>query len=221
MASRLSTYGDTRSEVSMRLKPGFRERVAGKFEQYQFEVGILNDKPHRRVLSKKFGLGEYAKNPVRRTTKPKKNQPSKSPRGASQGVPKKKKAPNIGVQAKGKVRKSKKTPRITIAQVSKFNRDRMKLNFYVKPFRMKQNADVVRMIRQFFNLLNAKGNERRLANAVQAVVRNPIMRMDYGRNSPATARKKGFNRLLWDSAQMFKAIKGRVIHKKKVGRNVH
>jgi hypothetical protein len=49
-----------------------------------------------------------------------------------------------------------------------------------------------------------------LTNAIQAIVRNPILRGDYGRNNLFTQKVKGFNRLMIDTGQFFNNIKARV-----------
>ncbi len=51
---------------------------------------------------------------------------------------------------------------------------------------------------------------RRIANLLQAIVRNPITRGEYGSNSSEYAKIKGFNRLLFDTGQFFKSITARV-----------
>ena len=63
------------------------------------------------------------------------------------------------------------------------------------------------------NLSAATFNVRRVENYAQAIVRNPILRGDYGTNTEFTARIKGFNHLLFDTAQFFKAIRARLIKK--------
>ena len=56
-----------------------------------------------------------------------------------------------------------------------------------------------------------KVNQKRLENLVQAIVRNPILRKDYGDNRRTTANKKGFNHLMIDTAQFFNSVKARLI----------
>jgi hypothetical protein len=45
---------------------------------------------------------------------------------------------------------------------------------------------------------------------LQAIVRNPILKGEYGRNSRLTQKIKGFNRYMIDTAQLFKNIKADV-----------
>lgn len=54
-------------------------------------------------------------------------------------------------------------------------------------------------------------NENRLNNLAQAIVRNPILRGDYGVNKDVTAKVKGFNTLMIDTGQFFDNVKARII----------
>ena len=82
-----------------------------------------------------------------------------------------------------------------------------------RPF-MEWSRDMYVFAEEYLKSLSAKDfNVRRVENYAQAIVRNPILRGDYGSNTEFTAQKKGFNHLLWDTAQFFKAIKARLIKK--------
>lgn len=56
-----------------------------------------------------------------------------------------------------------------------------------------------------------KPSVNRSRNLVQAIVRNPILRGDYGGNSELTKLKKGFDRLMIDSGQFFNSIRAAVV----------
>lgn len=56
-----------------------------------------------------------------------------------------------------------------------------------------------------------KPSENRMVNLVQAIVRNPILRRDYGNNSLKTQMIKGFDSPMIDTGQFFNSIKARVI----------
>ncbi len=99
---------------------------------------------------------------------------------------------------------------LTVRQVSEKLRKHLHINFYTAPFRSKNNGDLLKFLNSFFKLISGKGSQKRLTNSLQAVVRNPILRGDYGRNTSQTAKEKGFNRLMIDTAQLFKAIKATV-----------
>lgn len=79
-----------------------------------------------------------------------------------------------------------------------------------KPFMLQSNEDVINVLNFIVENMNGKDNLQRIVNAVQAVVRNPILRGSYGRNSARTAKKKGFNKLLMSTGQFFKNIKARL-----------
>lgn len=101
----------------------------------------------------------------------------------------------------------------TLDEVSKDVRSFLGFNYLKRPFQNKSN-DTTRLAASFLDyaLNESKGaKKKRLENLVQAVVRNPILRGSYGRNTKVTAGIKGFNRKLIDTAQFFKAIRARVV----------
>lgn len=97
-----------------------------------------------------------------------------------------------------------------ISEVFNANQMRMNTNLLLEPFENK-SSDIVKFTKEFLKLVFDASYTRRVENLLQAVVRNPILRGDYGENSSFTADQKGFNRLLIDTAQTFKAIKARVV----------
>lgn len=119
---------------------------------------------------------------------------------------------------------SRKTGRrysgVTIAEVSEDIRKNMRIDFYRRPFKMKSNREIVKFSNQFLkSIMTPNGNikeKKRLENLLQAIVRNPILRGEYGVNTIATASRKGFNRLMIDTGQLFKAITAQVRKTKRV-----
>lgn len=97
----------------------------------------------------------------------------------------------------------------TIAQVSKELRTNLGINFYTAPFKARKNRDILRFAKSFFLLCAGKQQRRQVENYLQAIVRNPILRGDYGSNSPLTAKIKGFDRLMIDTSQLFRAIRAK------------
>lgn len=79
-----------------------------------------------------------------------------------------------------------------------------------KPFMLQSNEDLFNVLYFIVENMNGKETRQRIINGIQAVVRNPILRGAYGRNSAKTAKKKGFNKLLMDTGQLFKNIKARL-----------
>jgi hypothetical protein len=98
----------------------------------------------------------------------------------------------------------------SVAEVSQMARKRTGINFYTKPFQSRKNKDILRFIRNFFDFTFGRSKEKRLINTMQAIVRNPLTRGDYGGNRSQTAKRKGFSRLLIDSGQLFQNIRARV-----------
>lgn len=72
----------------------------------------------------------------------------------------------------------------------------------------KQLNELVEMFAQL-----AQGNDpviqRRLENACRSIVRNPMLRREYGINSEATAKGKGFNHWGINTGTLFKAIEAK------------
>tara|TARA_R110000851_G_scaffold184676_3_gene334043 strand:- start:840 stop:1307 length:468 start_codon:yes stop_codon:yes gene_type:complete len=102
-------------------------------------------------------------------------------------------------------------PSTTLADVAQYNDKRF--GWLKRPFKLADNKDVGKVVkeiaRQVFN--KQSPNNKRLENAVQAVIRNPILRGDYGNNKASTVRSKGFDKLGIDTGQFFKNIKAKRI----------
>lgn len=165
--------------MRLEIDGGWVSKVRRRVEKYNFEVGILEDKPHKHAEShgmfEKPKLGSYAGGPVRKTT------------GKSSDK--------------------------TIGQIVVDNMKRLRRNFLAEPFQ-KQGSDLLKFTHSFLRMaLEGRKNQNRVKNLLQAVVRNPINRQEYGRNRPFTADAKGFDRHLIDTGQMFRAIKARILSK--------
>jgi hypothetical protein len=163
--------------MQLKLDKKFLKNVKGKFGKYNFEVGVLDDKPYRKPKRGVSGLkGQeiiniYAGGPVRQATR----QPSN----------------------------------VTVAEVSKRNRENLGLNYLTEPFRQK-TSEIIKFTNEFFKLAFGRSQPKRATNLLQAVVRNPILRGDYGNNSALTQKIKGFDRKMIDTAQLFKALKAKL-----------
>lgn len=123
------------------------------------------------------------------------------------------KQPGKGIKsyAGGPARKtSSKQSGMSIADVSESLRKRTGINFYTLPFQSKKNKDILAFTKEFFNLCGGRSQPRRAETLLQAIVRNPILRGDYGRNTKITEKIKGFNRFMIDTAQLFRAITAKV-----------
>jgi ribosomal protein L31E len=171
--------------------------LKGKIEPYTFEIGILKDVPHRNPLGKKVFR-------ARTKAKLKKNLSGKSKTT--------KLRPMLGKLAGGPVRRAGKVGTQTVAQVSQSVRQQTGINYLRQPFK-KKSDDAVKMLRTFWKLVFKEGKlktKKRLENLLQAIVRNPLVRRTYGKNSKATIRTKGFDRKFIDTGQLFKNINAKV-----------
>jgi len=191
--------------VQIEIHPQFYKRIKKRYEGHQMEVGILQDKPHYDPV--------YV-----------------SPLGHSEKTSKKGNITRIDnpfkTLAGGLARKQSQTSDKTVAQVFIEVQEKTGVNILKDPFKAKGNLDLLKLVENFFKFVTSKNyltgsptkaaNQRRLENAVQALVRNPITRGEYGSNKRGTAAAKGFNRLLIDTGQVFQNIKARVIRAKGV-----
>ena len=128
------------------------------------------------------------------------------------------KKPKVGVRglkgsdvitqyAGGPIRKkSAESSGVSVAEVSAANRDRLGFNYLKEPFKQK-SSDIIKFSNEFFKLAFGRSQKKRAENLLQAIVRNPILRGDYGGNSPVTQKIKGFDRGMIDTAQLFKSLK--------------
>ncbi len=156
--------------MELKLDKRFRKRAKGMFNKYAFEVGVLNDGPHKRAKDKSKGLKSFANGPARKTSSRESGQ--------------------------------------SIAQVSEHIRKRT--DYLRRPFDEKNSA-TIKFLNQFMKFAFKKTNQKRVENLLQSVVRNPILKGKYGRNTAKTAKYKGFNRFMIDTGQLFKAIKAKVV----------
>lgn len=156
----------------------YKKRLRGMFSKYEFEIGILEDGPHKDA---QVGARGQKGADVRTT------------------------------YAGGPVRKkSRRDSGLKISDVSKEMRERLGFNYLSEPFK-KSDSDIIKFSNEFLKLVfNISKNKKRVENLLQAIVRNPILRGDYGSNSQLTQKIKGFDRKMIDTAQLFKAIKAKV-----------
>lgn len=118
--------------------------------------------------------------------------------------------------AGGPVLKSLRTKsKKTVGDILVDNMDRLNINLLHRPFQ-ETNSDILKFTNEFLKYVSTMGkgsSVRRVENLLQAIVRNPILREEYGTNSNPTADLKGFNRHLFATGQMFKGIVAKVIKK--------
>lgn len=112
--------------------------------------------------------------------------------------------------AGGPVRKTTSKSYSKISEVSERLKKFLGFNYLTKPFQ-KRSSDILKFTHEFFKLAFGRSQRKRVENLLQAVVRNPMLRGDYGSNSRKAQQIKGFNRLTIDTGQVFRAIKARVL----------
>lgn len=119
---------------------------------------------------------------------------------------------NLSKYAGGDVRKKSTTAGpLTIAGVSAANRERLQINYLTEPFKHR-DSQIIQFSTAFFKMASGKATSmrKRCENLLQAIVRNPILRGEYGKQARSTTRSKGFYRPMIDTAQLFKSIKASV-----------
>lgn len=167
--------------MKMTLGDKWEKTLARRIEGVEFEVGVLEEKPHMQPVDQ----GLY-------------------------GVP------QLKNYAGGPVRKTSRVPGdSTTGEVLVQNMERMNRNILLEPFQ-KKNSDILKFTNYFLRYIVGRDQTsgvKRIENLLQAIVRNPILRQEYGKNTPQTADAKGFDRLLFDTGQMFKAIRARMIRR--------
>lgn len=95
----------------------------------------------------------------------------------------------------------------TMAELAKFLDKKYK--WLRKPFLIKNNKEVVLVLNDIVKDMNGQDLKQRILNGFQAVVRNPILRGEYGKHSSKWEKQKGFQQLLMMTGQFFKSVKAR------------
>lgn len=111
---------------------------------------------------------------------------------------------------------SRKPSGVSTGEVLVQNMERMHRNILLEPFR-KKNSEIIKFTNYFLRYIvgrSGSSSVKRIENLLQAIVRTPILNQEYGQNTARTADNKGFDRLLIDTGQMFKAIKARMIRRR-------
>lgn len=120
----------------------------------------------------------------------------------------------LGTLAGGPIRLGRKASMSTSTEVA--SELQAKYHWLDRPFRASsiQSKETIAFSNYFLQCIAAGKKDastlKRIANLIQAIVRNPITRGEYGGNSVEWAKIKGFNRLLFDTGQFFKSIIAKV-----------
>lgn len=186
---------------AIKLETPIDKLLRRKVEPFTFEVGILKNSNHRLP---KGALKRKKKKSIKSSI----NAVVKTLQG-------KKKKHYIGTFAGGPVRRMGGPGPLSVAQVSQEVRVNTGINVFIEPFKRK-NSEANRFIAAFLELCFAQNKvtaRRRTENLLQACVRNPILRKQYGRNKGLAKKIKGFDRKFIDTGQFFKSIQARVLTK--------
>jgi hypothetical protein len=154
----------------------FKQRLKVRYGRFEFQAGVLQNRPHLAPLSKSKGLTTLQGGPARRKSRTK---------------------------AYG-----------TVQDVGE--RLRKSGNDYLRaPIQKFKSPDMV-AFRKAWGLLitGVTKSKSQVETAFRAVIRNPILKGAYGRNTRQTAKAKGFNRKLIDTGQFFQAIAAKVLVKR-------
>jgi hypothetical protein len=171
--------------VEIKLDSRFQKKVKGLFGKYEFEVGVLDDKPYRK--------------------------PQRGQRGQ--------RGQDVLTQYAGmQIRKASRIDSgVSISEVSASFRKHLGFNYLIEAFKdngkIRNNSEILKFSNEFMKLVFGRSEKRRTENLIQAIVRNPFKRKEFGDNSPLTKTIKGFSHKGIDTAQLFKNIKARCIVK--------
>lgn len=126
--------------------------------------------------------------------------------------------PQLKQYAGGPVRRTSRKPgEGSIGEVLVDNMKRLNINILLRPFQEK-NSDILKFTNYFLKYIVGRpgaSNVKRIENLAQAIVRNPILQQEYGANNSKTADAKGFDRHLFDTGQMFQAIRAKLMRRGK------
>lgn len=166
-----------------KLDPKFLSRFRKRFEQFEFQAGVLEPtKPH------------YQAKPIFTKTgkRKKKNVAFKSVDGL-------------------KARRETRVQSGTVGMIAKVHGKRV--DFIRAPFRNATSPALKSLRKawiKFFTAARPLAMKKKVEDALVDVIRDPIRRRKYGPNSTRTSRIKGFNRRLFDTGQLWKSIKAKV-----------
>ena len=117
--------------------------------------------------------------------------------------------------AGGLVRYRRKNSKATIGQVEGWLDDRYGWLQKVIDEDNENEADLKEVIKRLSSLFGKDDEslKKRYLNACRALVRNPILRKEFGSNAPSTIKQKGFDHPMRDTGKFFKAINAQFVRK--------
>lgn len=99
---------------------------------------------------------------------------------------------------------------LTLRQVMRRVQQAKGIDLLRAPFRRTRSRSYKKFIAAYIKAASAGKSMTKVEKLLLDVVLVPILGKEYGSNSPATRRTKGFNRLFVDTGQMIKGIKSRI-----------
>lgn len=226
---------------TLKIDERFKKRVQARYERFDVQGGILIDKPHheprpaKQVQKAKRKQAEQAKTPgeqakKKQNTKKKQKSFAQKVKGKVKQSLTSKKAKaakkqkalvashrrrGLGTLEGGPVRLQKAETRSTTATIAERIRTDLGVDWLRTPVRRENSPEMKQLRKAFFDLVTGKNRNYSAVEAkFRAVLRIPILKKRYGRNTPAAARAKTFNRFLIDTGQFFKAIAAKVTSRK-------
>lgn len=134
------------------------------------------------------------------------NKPYRTPRRGKK---------NRGTLEGGPVRRQSGIISGTILQVSNIMQRRT--NYLIAPVKNKNSRDYKAFRLELMRFLSGQGGQRyKVIQYLRAMIRNPMLKQKYGRNTLATAHAKGFNRFMFDTGQLFRNIKSKIMRSSRV-----
>jgi len=98
-----------------------------------------------------------------------------------------------------------KNSKSTIKEVAGYNEDNYQL--FSRATSVANQQDLIKVINLFADLEKTDNKIRQIENACQALVRNPLLRGDFGANTKEREKVKRFNLLGVDTGTLFNNIK--------------
>lgn len=123
------------------------------------------------------------------------------------------------ISAKAKALRATKrkpsAPRITLRDVLQYSQRATGVNILRRPFWSASSAEYKRFLAAYIKTAAKGGDMRRVEALLTDVVVQPVLRKQYGPNTSAARRKKGFDRLFIDTGQMIRGMGSRIRARRK------
>lgn len=190
-------------EIKGSVSPNIKKKFRNRFEKFEWRAGLFEEdwnKPHFPARSIYTKTGKRKKKKSAFTT-----------------------VDGLKARKKGTVRSVANSSAIgpvrlpTMRQILHKANHTARKDIIKAPFEKRGTLAMWKLRRAIVGFLMAERpggkHRKRVDAALVNVIRDPIRRRAYGKNSREWAKEKGFNRLLFDTGQLWKAIKSKVVRK--------